>query len=76
MDHKKLVEDIAIKKNLTPTEVERAVRSQSSFTKAVMRRGKAEAVRWPYWGVFRVSKKRLKKVKENSGGQGLRQLEE
>lgn len=75
MDHEDLIEDIAIKKGLTKRQVEKAVRSQSSMTHYAMRRGLAEYVRWPYFGVFKVDDFRLKKVKENSGGQGLRQLE-
>lgn len=76
MDHEKLIEEIAEKEGVTKTQAEAAVRSQSSMTKRVFRRGLGESIRWPYFGVFKIDKYRLKKTIENNDGKGLRQLEE
>ena len=71
-----MIKDIARKKNLSIKQVRQAVESQSSLVVKAMKRGKAESVRLPYWGVFEVDEYRLKKLKENTGGKGLRQLEQ
>jgi len=75
MDKKDIIEHLAKKHNKTKKEVTKAVNSQSECTAHVMRRGKAESIRWPYFGKFDVHAYRLKKLKENSDGKTLRQLE-
>lgn len=76
MDHKTLIEELAVKHNLTKKEVEEAVRSQSSLTEKVMRRGKAESVRWSYWGIFKVDPIRLKRFNKRENSTGLRQMDD
>jgi|GEM_PF-2979936 nucleoid DNA-binding protein len=76
MDKKDIIEFIARKHNKTLKEVRQAVNSQPECTAHVFRRGKAESIRWPYFGKFDVHPYRLKKLKENSNGKTLRQLED
>lgn len=75
MTKERIIRDLARKHQLTYKQVEEAVQSQFKCVAHVFKRGEAEAVRLPYFGKFSVSEYRLKKLKENSNGQGLRKIE-
>lgn len=71
MDKEQLIEELAIKHNLTKKEVKEAINSQAECTAHVMKKGEAETIRWRYFGKFEVHPYRLKKLKENSNGRTL-----
>lgn len=76
MDKEELIRDIARSKELPAKEIKLVVDSEFALVAKAMRRGKGESVRLPYWGVFEIDDYRMKKLLENTGGKGLRQLEE
>lgn len=76
MKKEDIIKHLARKHNISYKQVEEAVDSQFKCVAHVFRRGRAEDVRLQYFGKFNVSPKRLKKIKENNNGQGLRQLED
>lgn len=59
-----LIQKLSRKYGISSKEVEKAVSSQFKFVARVMRTGKFESVRVPYWGVFRVNKYRKRKIDE------------
>lgn len=65
MKKKELIQQLSNKYGVPPDEVAKAVDHQSKYTRNVIREGKLEAVRWPYFGVFRVNKGRLKYLTKN-----------
>lgn len=75
MTKEDIIKDLAKKHNLSYKQVEDAVQSQFKCVAHVFKRGKAESIRLPYFGKFFVSDYRLKKLKENNNGKGLRQIE-
>lgn len=74
MTKKEIIKDLARKHKLSYEQVEEAVQSQPKCVAHVFRKGKGESIRLPYFGKFFISDYRLKKLKENNNGQGLRQL--
>lgn len=65
MNKKILIQQIAKKYGLLEKEVEDAVNHQFRYTRSVIRAGKFDAVRLPYFGVFRVNPERLKYLTKN-----------
>lgn len=60
VDRQALYEEVSEKVDLTPEEVEEAVRYQFKYIAEVMEEGNFEAVRLPYFGIFKVKEERLK----------------
>lgn len=75
MTKTEIIQKLAKKHNLTYKQVEDAVQSQFKCVAHVFKRGEAEPIRLPYFGKFDVSPYRLKKLKENTNGKGLRKIE-
>lgn len=67
MHEKILIQKIATKYNLPIKTVEDIVYSQFKFVADVIKDGKFDMVRLPYFGKFHVNKNRLKYIKEKSG---------
>lgn len=59
-----LIKDLAQKHSLPVCKVEEIVYSQSALLRQVMEDGNNEGVRFPYFGVFEVSKKVLRRQDE------------
>ena len=67
MNEKTIIQKIATKYNLPLKVVEDIVYSQFKFVSKIIKDGKFDSVRLPYFGKFHVNKKRLKYIKQNSG---------
>tara|TARA_Y100001938_G_C8025538_1_gene397792 strand:- start:957 stop:1178 length:222 start_codon:yes stop_codon:yes gene_type:complete len=70
-DKKAIIQTLATKYNLPLKRVEKIVSHQFKFVEKIMKKGKFEMVRLPYFGKFSVNKKRLKhinKLKNESKG--------
>jgi hypothetical protein len=63
LNQKELIKALSIKYNKSVAEIEKIVYSQAHFTTAKAKE-LAESIRWPYFGVFKLNKSRLKKHKE------------
>ena len=66
MDEKTILISLASKYNLPISKVQEAVYHQFKYTSKVIREGKFEAVRLPYFGKFHVNPGRLKHLNERS----------
>ena len=55
-----LIDQLARKYNIPQHEVTKAVEYQFKYTAGIIRKGNFEAVRLPYFGVFRVHPGRVK----------------
>lgn len=64
VDRETLYHEVADKVDLTPEEVREAVRYQFKYVAEVMKEGNFEAVRLPYFGIFKVKKGRLKNLNQ------------
>lgn len=67
MNEKTIIQKIATKYNLPLKVVEDIVYSQFKFVSKIIKDGKFDSVRLPYFGKFHVNKKRLKYIKQKSG---------
>jgi nucleoid DNA-binding protein len=61
-EKKKLIQVLATKYDLPLNEVEKIVNSQFKLVAKTMSEGKFEAIRLPFFGVFRVNKNRVKYI--------------
>lgn len=59
IDRQALYEEVSGRTDLTPDEVREAVRYQFKYVSLVMKEGNFEAVRLPYFGIFKVKDARL-----------------
>jgi nucleoid DNA-binding protein len=64
MDEKTILISLASKYNLPISKVQEAVYHQFKYTNKVIREGKFESVRLPYFGKFHVNPGRLKHLNE------------
>jgi nucleoid DNA-binding protein len=64
VDREALCHEVADKVDLTPEEVREAVRYQFKYVAEVMKEGNFEAVRLPYFGIFKVKEGRLKNLNQ------------
>lgn len=62
---KELIKDLAFKYKVDEKEVEKAVNAQFKFVKKHMESDKMPNIRLPFFGIFKVNKKKLKKIKQN-----------
>lgn len=62
---KKIIQKLATKHNLPLSKVEEIVNHQFKFVAKIMKEGKFESVRLPYFGKFSVNKGRLKHIQKN-----------
>lgn len=65
-DKKDYIYLLATKYNLPLSKVEEIINYQFKFVERVMKAGKFEGVRLPYFGKFHVNKNRLKHIKKLS----------
>ena len=65
-DKKDFIYLLATKYNLPLSKVEEIINYQFKFIERVMKEGKFEGVRLPYFGKFYVKKKRLEHIKKLS----------
>jgi len=63
-EKKKLIQLLATEHDLPLNEVEKIVNSQFKLVAKTMSEGRFEAVRLPFFGVFRVKKSRLKYIND------------
>ena len=66
MNEKILIQKLASKYNLPIKTVENIVYSQFKFVAEIMKEGKFDMVRLPYFGKFHVHKNRLKYIKSKT----------
>ncbi len=67
MDEKIIIQKLATKYNLPLKVVEDIVYSQFKFVSKIIKEGKFDSIRLPYFGKFHVNKNRLKYIKDKSG---------
>jgi nucleoid DNA-binding protein len=65
VDREALYHEVADKVDLTPDEVQEAVRYQFQYVAEVMKEGNFESVRLPYFGIFKVKDGRLEHLNTN-----------
>jgi len=65
---KEIIQRLATKHNLPLSKIEEIVNYQFKFVSEVIKRGKFEAVRLPYFGKFSVKKGRLKHIQDKKDG--------
>jgi nucleoid DNA-binding protein len=65
-DKKDYIYLLATKYNLPLSKVEEIINYQFKFVERIMKKGKFEGVRLPYFGKFHVNKNRLKHIKKLS----------
>ena len=61
-----IIQKLAKKYGISAKEVEKAVSSQFKFVARVMKTGKFESVRVPFWGIYEVHKYRKEKIDERT----------
>jgi nucleoid DNA-binding protein len=66
-EEERINQEIAKELGISPSLVQKMVRSQFEFVKTTMEKGEFETVRLPYFGKFMVKPYRLQKVNENYG---------
>ncbi|MEX0596284.1 MAG: HU family DNA-binding protein [Candidatus Paceibacterota bacterium] len=59
-----LIKELAYKYNVTEEEVTQAVKTQFKFVKESTGKDTMPNIRLPYFGIFKLNKKKLKKLKE------------
>lgn len=59
-----IISKLSRKYGISTKEVEKAVTSQFKFVARVMKTGKFESVRVPFWGIFEVNPYRKQKIDE------------
>ena len=67
MNEKITIQKLATKYKLPLKVVEEIVYSQFKFAAEIIKKGKFDSIRLPYFGMFHVNKNRLKYIKEKSG---------
>ena len=70
-DKKIIIQILATKYNLSLSKVEEIIKHQFKFVEKIMKNGKFEMVRLPYFGKFSVNPKRVEhinKLKDESEG--------
>tara|TARA_R100001594_G_C4028169_1_gene260700 strand:- start:644 stop:871 length:228 start_codon:yes stop_codon:yes gene_type:complete len=65
-DKKDYIYLLATKYNLPLSKVEEMINYQFKFVEKIMRKGKFEGIRLPYFGKFHVNKHRLKYIQKLS----------
>lgn len=70
VDNKEIIRKVTKKHDISEDEVRKIVRRQFQMVQKVMKEGKYEGARLPYFGLFHVNEKRLQHVKENSENHG------
>jgi len=63
--NKKIIQKLATKHNLPLSKVEEIINHQFKFVAKIIKEGKFESVRLPYFGKFSVHKGRLKHIQKN-----------
>ena len=66
-EEERIIQEIAKELGISPSLVQKIVKTQFEFVKTVMEKGEFETVRLPYFGKFSVKPYRLQKVNENYG---------
>lgn len=66
-EEERIHQEIAKELGVSPSLVQKMVRTQFEFVKTTMEKGEFETVRLPYFGKFMVKPYRLQKVNENYG---------
>lgn len=61
----KIYQDIADKLNITEKQVKKAVEHQFQFVHNTIKEGNFDAVRLPYFGVFKVKPRRLEHLRDD-----------
>ena len=64
-DKKTIIQILATKHNLPLQKIEQIVNHQFKFVEKIMKEGKFETVRLPYFGKFSVNQKKLKNLNKN-----------
>lgn len=67
-DKKTIIQILATKYKLPLKEVEQMINYQFKFVSKIMKKGKFEAVRLPYFGKFSVNKKRVDYINKLKNG--------
>ena len=67
-DKKTIIKILATKYKLPLKEVEQMINYQFKFVSKIMKKGKFEAVRLPYFGKFSVNKKRVDYINKLKNG--------
>lgn len=67
-DKKTIIQILATKYKLPLKEVEQMINYQFKFVSKIMKKGKFEAIRLPYFGKFSVNKKRVDYINKLKNG--------